>query len=332
AEHVPAPYLSVDEKKLAPIRAKLRDRAIHRIELPDLTVQSCAAAIAAMTAKLDTGLEQLVFRDTLGFNFVLPQDSLTESAFFGHVRAASEADRTILAPALRALMASCGKQIDGFKLLCHEQLQGVEIHLETASPKAAMVEPAVALASLDPMAFEVLRPWFAAIDSEHDIDCIPRAFAAIAETSRFKGAAAIRFGFWFAVTTQQSLSRTPEIDQLTFAARRQLTPAEFAAMACDIILEKSARGEVGGHSVHLPPLPTGEVIRPEVAAFPARMPDPPSARSFAILELLDAKVGWDREARAALEPLLAIAEAEHQRLKAAIDAEARRRRAITAAR
>ncbi|MFN0022449.1 MAG: hypothetical protein ACKVS5_00955, partial [Parvularculaceae bacterium] len=39
AEHVPAPYLSVDEKKLAPIRAKLRDRAIHRIELPDLTVQ-----------------------------------------------------------------------------------------------------------------------------------------------------------------------------------------------------------------------------------------------------------------------------------------------------
>lgn len=324
-DYVPNLYRSVSDATLASFRARLADTAIHRIALPDLSASACATAIAAVAQKLDAGLETLVSRDNLGFSFELPDQKLPESRFFAHVREASEADRPLLVPPLRAMMASYGRQIGTFKLTVHEQLQGTEIGAGGYSEHAALVEAALALATLDPQAFEVLKPWFAAVDGEHDSESTARVFSAIATTSRFAGADAIRFGLWFALAAQQSWRGTPEMEALMQAAWQQLTPAACAAIACEVIHDVSARY---GNPVHLPPLPPGETISPEVAAFPRRLPDPPSVVAHGIFELLDPKGGWDREVRAALDPLIAAAEADLQQLKAAVAAEASRRRAV----
>lgn len=312
---------SLAETALAPFRERLQRRALHRVVLPDLSATACAEAITAVAAMIESGLEELVFRDSVGFEFALPDQVMTESRFFAEVGAAGPSERPALVSALRAMMASFGRQIGALKSRKQEQLQAVEAGRGPDWAQAALTEPALALARLDPSAFDVLKAWFGMIDGEHDVDSAARVFSAIAATSRFEGAGAIAFGLWFGATASQSWRGTAEMNALMEAARRQLTPAAFAERALSVILEASARY---GQAVHLPALPVGEPP-PEVQSLPSRLPDPPSARAGGVLELLDAKEAWDREVKADLEARLQGAEADHQRLVAAIEAERRRR-------
>lgn len=215
---------SPSEKAVERIRRDLVDRATVRVVLRDYSASGFAQAIGDMADRMEAGLANLVFNDALQFVVLDGRKRLREKRFFKLVRDQPDDTSSAIIQPLRRLMESYGKQA----VQRDSSLPLVSDFSEESAP-AALSHAALALAELDPLSFEVLRPWFESVDQEHDHFAAEKVLPAVMKRAGFSSRASNRFGLWFLMHQWQTASYDPFALGIIEAARELFDPAAFAA-------------------------------------------------------------------------------------------------------
>jgi hypothetical protein len=210
------------------VRQTLRDRHEQRIPLKTLGEAECVKAVAKMGALVEAGLDRIVHRDNL--TFVFPQgggNSLSEEDFFAHVAANCPS----AVPALRMLLISFGRQAAG----AHKWVGGEQITTgtEPENQHTALAYAALALAKLDPTAYEALTGWFDHVDQEHDGFAANTVFPAMAAKTGWSSPEFIRFAIRFFMRLQAALDDNASRMALMRTLRQDWPTADFVKVAVE---------------------------------------------------------------------------------------------------
>lgn len=233
-------------RRILPILQALKMESETTIRWRERSPEAASEAVSELAAVVDKGLECLVRHDRLAFTFASKQEELDERAFFDWVRSLGKNASVVIVP-LRDLFISYGRQIGAIKIRSEQLMgafrEGTGEEIERLNHRAALADAALALATLDPDAGDVLQPWFEHVDQEHDEFASHQVFPEIARTSRFASDSSKRFGLWFILHQSQMLRYDLREVGLLSALRADWTPTHFAKCAADLLIDGTGRSK-----------------------------------------------------------------------------------------
>jgi hypothetical protein len=209
--------------------ALVKERSTQVVPLPGTSVAELRAAIEEMTRHIAAHeLGEISFGGVLRFRFRSGRKLLNEKKMFELVRAVPAAEAPPLVEALRDLLTVYG---DAARRHAAERpWENLKSGSGDHDP-AALSQAALSLASMDEASAAALRGWFETIDMEHDEFAAEKVFRAYFERTRFRRADALRFGLWFLLRWEQTVSFEDDWLGLFDIASETVAPELFARLA-----------------------------------------------------------------------------------------------------